>query len=134
MVDALDSKSSSQKSVGSSPTAGIKKLVEKGGSFTTAALSFSALYATKRDIVRHLRYAPPYMPCICPLYGPCICPLFGSWRKGFTGLFSGFECPKRRPPRAATREVFGKCNIRTFVSDEVMLAYRSVLSTLFFCI
>ena len=52
-------------------------------------------------------------------------------RKDLTGLFSGFECPKRRPPRAATREVFGKCNIRTFVSDEVMLAYWSVLSTLF---
>ena len=38
---------------------------------------------------------------------------------------------KRRPPWAATREVFGKCNIRTFVSDKVMLAYWSVLSTLF---
>ena len=54
---------------------------------------------------------------------------------GFAGqaqTSSDFECPKRRPPRAATREVFGKCNIRTFVSDEVMLAYWSVLSTLFY--
>ena len=75
MVDALDSKSSSQKSVGSSPTAGIKKLVEKGGSFTTAALSFSALYATKRNIVRHLRYAL----LICPAYAHFMAPVYAHF-------------------------------------------------------
>ena len=35
---------------------------EKSGSLTTAALSFSAFYATNRDIVRHLRYAPIVRP------------------------------------------------------------------------
>ena len=106
-------------------------VAQKGGSFLNCRPFFFSALCDKAGHRATFEICPPYMPCICPLYGPCICPLFGSWRKGFTGLFSGFECPKRRPPRAATREVFGKCNIRTFVSDEVMLAYRSVLSTLF---
>ena len=75
-----------QKSVGSSPTAGIKKLVEKSGSFTTAALSFSAFYAANRDIVRHLRYALS----ICPAYAHFMPPAYahffwGSRRKNCTG-------------------------------------------------
>ena len=78
MVDALDSKSSSQKSVGSSPTAGIKKFVEKSGSFTTAALSFSAVYAAKRDIVRHLRYAL----LICPAYAHFMAPVYAHFLSG----------------------------------------------------
>ena len=109
----------------------LRSSLKRAAVFTTCRPFFFSVLCGKARHRATFEICPPYMPSICPLYGPCICPLFGSRRKSFTGLFSGFECPKRRPPRAATREVFGKCNIRTFVSDEVMLAYRSVLSTLF---
>ena len=108
MVDALDSKSSSQKSVGSSPTAGIKNPVEKSGSLTTAALSFSAVHAAKRDIVRHLRYAP----LICPTYAHFMAPVYAHFLEGggraLLGYLLALNAPKRRPHRAATREVYGK--------------------------
>ena len=95
MVDALDSKSSSPKSVGSSPTAGIKNLDEKSGSFPTAALSFSAVYASNRDIVRHLRYALR----ICPTYAHFKAPVYAHFFGALTGsirpyLSDCFRCPQ----------------------------------------
>ena len=64
--------------MGSSPTAGIKNPVEKSGSLTTAALSFSAFYAAKRDIVRHLRYAL----LICPTYAHFMAPVYAHFLEG----------------------------------------------------
>ena len=91
MVDALDSKSSSSRVWVRVP----QPVAQKSGSFTTAALSFSAVYASNRDIVRHLRYALR----ICPTYAHFKAPVYAHFFGALTGsirpyLSDCFRCPQ----------------------------------------
>ena len=78
---------------GSSPCSPINNTAEKSGSFKTAALLFSAFYATNRDIVRHLRYAP------------IIRPIYAHFRALIYALF--FSDGKRTFPSVVQRQSLG---------------------------
>ena len=90
---------------------------------------------TKRQILGGCRGCDRHV-AFWPVVGPGgvrISPFSNSLSNIRAEVFTGDGLYKRRPPGSATREVFGKCNIRTIVSDAVILAHWFVFST-FFCI